>query len=352
MDPAAARPTIDCDVHPPTPVTKDLLPFLNDYWREVVLSRGINELGLADYPLGAPLSLRADWRDGHLDPLKRVQEDCLNAFDTQIAILHVLHGAPALHNDDLAAAFCSAVNDWVAHEWLAKDSRLRASILVPSSNAELAVAEIERCATDQRFVGVLLYAGSAGPLGRRHHWPVYAAAEKHRLPILIHLGTLGHYAPTGNGWPSFLIEDHVAYAQAFQSQLLSLVAEGVFQRFPQLRCVLLESGFAWLPAFFWRAVKEWRGLRREIPWVDRSPADIVRESVYVTTQPAEVPSDKLERVIAQIGADGMYLHASDYPHWRFNGERPEIAHFPPHLSDLSRSTNPLAAFPRLAGERP
>jgi predicted TIM-barrel fold metal-dependent hydrolase len=342
---------VDCDVHPPTPTTKELLPYLSDHWRETVLGRGITELGLADYPQEAPLSRRADWRDGASDPLKQLQTNCLDAFGTDIAVLHVLHGAPALRSDDLAAAFCRAVNDWTAAEWLDKDSRLRASILVPSSNAELAVGEIERRSGDQRFVGVLLYAGSDGPLGRRQHWPIYAAAIRHQLPILIHPGTVGRFAPTGNGWTSYLIEDHVAYGQAFQAQLLSLVAEGVFTRFPELQVVMLESGFAWLPSFFWRAVKEWRGLRREIPWVDRSPAEIVREKVFVTTQPMEVPPAHLDRIVAQIGADRMFLHSSDYPHWRFKGERPEHSLWPGDLGDRARTRNPIAAFPRLAGAR-
>ena len=58
-------------------------------------------------------------------------------------------------------------------------------------------------------------------------------------------------------------------ASAYQSQLTSLVAEGTFDRFPELRLALLESGFAWLPAFLWRFDKGWRGLRREIPWTRR-----------------------------------------------------------------------------------
>jgi predicted TIM-barrel fold metal-dependent hydrolase len=31
--------------------------------------------------------------------------------------------------------------------------------------------------------------------------------------------------------------------------LLSLVSEGAFAKFPDLKVVFMESGFAWLPAF-------------------------------------------------------------------------------------------------------
>ena len=43
------------------------------------------------------------------------------------------------------------------------------------------------------------------------------------------------------------IEDYVAQAQAFQTQLTSLIVEGVFARHPNLKTVMLESGWSWLP---------------------------------------------------------------------------------------------------------
>ena len=187
----------------------------------------------------------------------------------------------------MAAALCSAVNDWVAKELLDREPRLRASILVPAHNPELAVREIERVAADRRFVQVLLLAMGEMPLGRRPYWPIYAAAEKHGLPIGIHAGSTYRHAPTGSGWPSYRVEDYVAQSAAFETQLLSLVAEGVFQKFPQLKVVLIESGFTWLPTLLWRTTKTWRGVRPEVPWIDRPPAEIVREHVRFTMQPIE-----------------------------------------------------------------
>ena len=89
----------------------------------------------------------------------------------------------------MAAAFARAVNDWIAKEWLDRDPRLRASIVMPTQNVEYAVDEIERCAKDRRFVQILVLAMQETPLGRRHWWPIYAAAERHGLPIGIHPGS-------------------------------------------------------------------------------------------------------------------------------------------------------------------
>ena len=162
-------------------------------------------------------------------------------------------------------------------------------------NAELAVDEIERCAADPRFVQVLLLVGSELPLGRRQNWPIYAAAQKHGLPVGIHAGSTYRHPMTSVGWPSSWTEDYVNQAPGFQSQLTSLIAEGVFTKFPDLTVVLMESGVTWLPAYLWRLTKFWKGLRSEIPWVADPPASVVRERVRLTLQPFDGPPDAGDR---------------------------------------------------------
>src|SRR5262249_57729922 len=97
-----------------------------------------------------------------------------------------LYGVQATFSEDLGAAMARAVNDWVAREWLDRDARLRASIVVPQQNPELAVDEIERCAADPRFVQVMLLVSGELPLGRRQNWPIYAAAGPHGPPVRGH----------------------------------------------------------------------------------------------------------------------------------------------------------------------
>ena len=139
----------------------------------------------------------------------------------------------------------------------------------------------------------------------------------------------------------------MSYAQAFQSQLGSLICEGTFAKFPRLKVVLLESGVTWLPGFLWRLSKFWRGVRSEVPWVDRPPAEIVRDHVRLTVQPFDAPDDMTKKMIDHLDGDDILLYASDFPHWQFDGEDA----LPPGLPDSLRRRilvdNPLATYSRI-----
>src|SRR5207237_4555502 len=64
---AATR--IDCDIHPAVGGTRTtLLPYLDDHWKEQVVSRAIDGLDLTSYPPNMPLSGRADWRPANGKP--------------------------------------------------------------------------------------------------------------------------------------------------------------------------------------------------------------------------------------------------------------------------------------------
>ncbi len=343
---------VDCDIHPNVPETHVLMPFLSDYWREQITTRAIDGLDLNTYPPKTPLYARKDWRPEKAkaaSTLELLRTQALDRFNPRFAICNIVYGAQAVFNGDLSAALCSAVNDWIIQEWLNKDARLRASIIVPFNDPELAVDEIEKRAGDHRFVQVMLLTGSEMPLGRRQFWPIYRAAERHGLPIGIHAGATARHASTYTGWPSHYIEEYSAQAQSFQGQLLSLIYEGVFVKFPALKVVLIESGVTWLPSFTSRADHTWRALRAEVPWLDRAPSQFVRDHIRLTTQPFDAPEDgaTVRRIIDLLDSDSMLLFASDYPHWQFDGDDA----LPPGISDeLARKImvdNPLATYPRL-----
>ncbi len=343
---------IDCDIHPAVPSVKALHPYLSDHWRDIIVQRGVQELNSIAYPANAPISARPDWRVDGVKPgsdLALLRRHALDPFRTSIAIANCLYGVQLLFSEDMGAGFARAVNDWMATEWLDKEPRLRASIVVPAQNPELAVDEINRVAPDPRFVQVLLLVMGDMPLGKRHYWPIYAAAQQYGLTVGIHAGSLYRHPVTPIGWPTYYTEDYAAQAAAFQQALTSLICEGVFNKYPDLKVVLLESGFTWLPAHLWRLTKFWRGLRMEVPWLDRAPSEVVKTNVRLTIQPCDGPPSEasFQKLMEHMGSDELLLFSTDYPHWQFDGEDALPAGLSRDLVRRIMIDNPRETYSRL-----
>ena len=342
---------IDCDFHPRNPTPGELSRYMDEHWRDAVDTRGIDAWESISYPPNAPLTMRPDWREAraHDDPVKAAQAT-LDRYGFAHAICNCLFPVQAFRDENLAAAFARAVNDWLAAEWLAKDTRLRGSVVLPMQSTERAVEEIERRAGDPRFVQVLTLVFGEQPLGKSVYWPIYAAAERHGFAVGIHAGSSYHHAVTGSGWPSYYVEDYAAQSVGFHTQLGSLIAEGVFVKFPKLKVVLIESGVTWLPPYLWRLSKFWRGVRNEVPWIDRPPEAFVRDHVRLTAQPFDGPpgAAHIGRVMDQLQSDDMLLFATDFPHWHYDGDAMLPEGLSPSLRRKILIENPLATYPRLA----
>jgi len=342
---------IDCDIHNVVPSTQALFPYLSDHWREHMtktLFRGVND---SSYPTRAPVTARPgsapdDGRPAGSD-LTLLRSQILDPLEVELGILCCTYAIDSLHNPDAAVALARAVNDWQVAEWLDKEPRLRASIVVPSQIPQLAASEIDRVGGHPGFVQVLLPARSQHPYGSRLYHPLWEAIARHNLVGGIHFGGAPGNPPTPSGWPSYYLEEYAGMAQVFQSQLTSIISEGVFDLCPALRVTFLESGFTWLPSFMWRFDKEWKNLRRLVPWVKQAPSEYIREHVRMTIQPLDAPAHarQLLQIVDQIGCDELLLYASDYPHLHdADPEQRLLAELPPALAQKIRTENARAWY--------
>jgi predicted TIM-barrel fold metal-dependent hydrolase len=90
--------------------------------------------------------------------------------------------------------------------------------------------------------------------------------------------------------------------------LVSLLASGACERFPDFNFVLGESGVTWLPYVFDRLDTEYYDRARSLNF-SLKPSDYFRRQGFVTYQQDQF----LEPIIPLIGEDNI-IWGADYPH--------------------------------------
>lgn len=345
---------VDSDVHPvPRPGRLAEL-FPEPYRSKYFLSHHIGDTIVYDAPDYAhAYAMRVDafLPDGGFpgsDPDMAFRQ-CIIGAGSDIAILEP--GLRMARLPEITSAAATATNTWLAEDWLDGDNnwhqRWRGSISAAAEDPAGAVREIEKWAGHPYMAQILIRAEPRPSWGDPMYDPVWAAAVKYDLPVACHLSR-GNYETMPMppvGYPSYNHDFMVTYSMLAMNQVMSLVFDGVFDRFPALRIVLVEHAFSWILPLMWRmdAIYE---ARKSYMDIKRKPSDYVKEHIKFTTQPLDYPEDKTElsRALEWMEADKILLFSSDYPHWTFDEPRWLVKHLPEHMREAVMCRNGIQTY--------
>ena len=331
------RSVIDCDIHPSAPQPAEVMPYLSRGWRNYVEMPGGGKLvpttgaltTVAEQPLGVH-RLDSYPTDGHPpgSSYELLCEQLLDPSEITVALLTQVTG-PTTPNGELAAALCTAWNEWMRERWLqGEDERLYGTLLVPQDPVKGA-AEIRRAGNNEKFAAAMLTRSIGRPLGDESYDPIYEAASELGLPLYVHSNgaeVMGGGAPSHSGGAviHYRLELYATVHHAMAMHLTTMIARGVFERFPDLRLMVAEQGIAWVPWLFARLDSSYPLMKRDSKWVRRLPSDYLREHVTFTTQPVEASPHNRGDFTAYLsttdGVEDVLCFSSDYPHW--DGDEP------------------------------
>jgi predicted TIM-barrel fold metal-dependent hydrolase len=335
---------VDVDVHNNWNSVEELVAYLPRRWQEYIRGPGDGRLvsirhviptwyQAGSYVRGEYVAKSAGsdstpWYD-------LLRRDVLDGLGVNRTVLTYSVGQQGgLYNPHFSAALARAANEWMSEEWLARDSRLYGSILVPGESPTEAAKEIRRWASDPRMCQILLPGNPLGkPFGHPIYAPIFDAAAETGRPVAIHFGSennsLGRH--TAGGTPGNIFEWWANGHQPPMHYVSSMISNGVFERLPSLKVLVLEVGFLWLPALAWRLDASRRLLAAEGAPLNRMPSEILREQLWVGTQPVDtVDAWRMRRVFEAFeDFEDMLCFAGDFPHFDADDPAGIARYFPP-----------------------
>lgn len=273
-------------------------------------------------------------------------------FEQQNAELAILNPLSRGNNPDyrLNNAICSATNDWLTQRWLDEGNRhgrFRGTIRVNPEDPAHAVKEIERFSDHPQMVQVGIPLQSREPYGKPQFMPIWEAAATYSLPVAVRIaGGVGiDYPPTPAGHPRTYAQ-YVAFMPLnYFYHLSSLIAEGVFDRIPNLKFVFADGGIDILAPLSWRLDTIWYAARDMTPWLTQFPSQYLSKHVRFCFNRLDGPNDDtaddgvsndpsiVDRWMRILDHDSLLMFGSSYPYWYY--ARP--ADLPMAISSDSRA---------------
>jgi uncharacterized protein len=214
--------------------------------------------------------------------------------------------------DDIAleAALCGAYNKYLAQVYCKANERLRWVAVLPLHSVDKSIEQMHE-AKQNGAVGIF-FSGIVGSLtlNNPHFYPIYAEAEKLRLPICVHTGQSCRHLRD-----FFNLELNGTFATSALPPIIGfrdIVASEIPEKFPGLKFGFLEASASWVPYLYHHLMRAARP-RLSFPnarWKHASCKDLFRDyRIYVACE-----ADEDIPYIAEIIGEDHLMIGSDYGH--------------------------------------
>ncbi len=266
---------------------------------------------------------------GSMDPAERL--DVLDAEGLDAAILYTTVGLlweAEVEDPALSQAYTRAYNRWIC-EFCADSPRLIPTAHLSLSDPAAAAAELERAVGEgARGCYVAPFTHDGRPLGHPDNHRVFAVAEEAGIPFAIHptfepQWTKGTRMGDWEHVKQLRLLASVTASDGVRHQFTTLFDHGVFDLFPELRVLVLESGGGWIGYWLDRidAVYGHTYVGTRVPLREK-PSDYFRRQCWISCDPDE---RTIPALAERYGVD-RFLWASDFPH---------ADHTPEYVDDLN-----------------
>ncbi|MGQ4555485.1 amidohydrolase family protein [Halobellus sp. GM3] len=223
---------------------------------------------------------------------------------------------------DKQVPYMQAFNDLTVDRFARGDGTYYAKLYIAGNHPEASAAEIERYGDEDGVVGAMITdVGPTFPMGHRSYEPIYEAAEKHDLPIILH-STTGIVAgfPIAGMQPTNFAEFHtLAHTIPKMWHANSLIQRGIPERY-DVDFGFWEGGLSWVPALAERLDREYLERSSEFADLSKLPSEYLSEFYYGTQPLPEEATSMIDVVdlIERADLEDQLIYCSDRPHQDFD----------------------------------
>jgi len=240
-------------------------------------------------------------------------------------------------DSELAAAYARAYNNWINGFAIAARDRVIPIAHIALQDVESALAELKRC-IKLGFKGIFLPPENIGNRRFSHpdFDPIWHECEDAGIPVCLHVivrfnrapGIIGQFYQPGEFRTVFGFALG-GFAQVVPAAM-TMVADGLFDRFPRLKVLCVEAGCGWVPYIMDRMDQKYGLLGWTYP-TELKPSDYFRRNIWVVAEPEE---RTIGSVMDLLGEEHV-LWGSDFPHVDSNLDAPHLIRG--SVKELSRS---------------
>lgn len=219
----------------------------------------------------------------------------------------------------LSLAYAKAYNRWIADFCRDYKDRLIPIAHISLADGQEAANELERAVKDGcRGAFVAPFTISMKAHAHPDHDPFWAKAQDLNVPIGIHPMAEHPSKRVYQRFNDMKWADwyhNVLGGQGPQQALFALFQYGLFDRFPKVKVVLLESGAGWVGAALDRMDTTYEtALGKSVPLKEK-PSFYFKRQCWISGDPDE---KALARIIEYVGND-KFFWATDFPHFDHPG---------------------------------
>jgi predicted TIM-barrel fold metal-dependent hydrolase len=267
---------------------------------------------------------RDGWAAGSNDPGVRLKVMDNEGIDISLLYPSIgIYWEGWVRDPALASAYTRAYNRWLVDFCNTDRGRLKPVAHISLLDPAAACEEVRRARSDG-CIGVMLSPDPLARNGKMLSDPeldgFWSTLEDLDMPFAFHvvvrpheqemLSRMGWAGAEGySGQSDMTVMNFAFLSLGVMAAFTQMVSAAVFEKFPRLRCAVLETGATWISAWLDRMDVKYETMKARTP-MKRPASEYFLRHCVISADPDE---STIADAVRHIGAD-YFIWASDYPH--------------------------------------